>query len=313
MMKTRLEVEVCRGLVLKNPVMTASGTFGYGREFSEYMDLSRLGALVVKGVSLDPMGGNPPPRMVETAGGMLNSIGLQNVGVRRFIGEKLPWLRDLDTKVVVNILGESADEYARIAGMLDAAQGVDAIEVNISCPNVCKGGIAFGADPDEAYNVTRAVKASTALPVIMKLSPNVTDIAVIAQAVETAGADCISLINTLKGMAIDIEKKAPRLRNVTGGLSGPAIKPIALRMVWEVARRTHLPVIGIGGIMNHRDALEFMVAGARAVQVGTANFVNPAITADIIDGIESWLAAAGVESVTEIIGSLRTGSDADES
>jgi len=304
-MDNRLEVEICPGLSLKNPVMTASGTFGYGREFSGYMDLARLGAIVVKGISLHPMNGNPPPRIVETAGGMLNSIGLQNVGVRRFIGEKLPYLKDIDTRVIVNILGESADEYGEIATILEGTEGIDGIEVNISCPNVCKGGIAFGADPDEAFAITRKVRSSTRLPVIVKLSPNVTDIVAIAKAVEAGGADCVSLINTLRGMAINIEKREPELYNVTGGLSGPAIKPVALRMVWEVANGISVPVIGIGGIMNHRDALEFLIAGARAVQVGTASFINPAVAVEIAEGIEKFLSENNIESIDEIIGSLK--------
>lgn len=304
-MKNRLEVEICPGLSLKNPVMTASGTFGYGREFAGYMNLGRLGAIVVKGISLQPMNGNPPPRIVETAGGMLNSIGLQNVGVRRFIGEKLPYLRDINTRVIVNILGESADEYGEIAAILDGAAGIDGIEVNISCPNVCKGGIAFGADPDEAFAITRKVRSSTRLPIIVKLSPNVTDIVAIAKAVEAGGADCVSLINTLRAMAINIEKREPELYNVTGGLSGPAIKPVALRMVWEVANGVSVPVIGIGGIMNHRDALEFLIAGARAIQVGTASFIDPAVTVEIVEGIEKFLSENNIESIDEIIGSLK--------
>lgn len=304
MLKNRLEVEVCRGLVLKNPVMTASGTFGYGREFEDYVDLNRLGAIVVKGISLEPMAGNPPPRIIETAGGMLNAIGLQNVGLKAFLREKLPYLRETDTKVVVNILGETEDEYRKIAGALDSAAGVDALEVNISCPNVGKGGISFGADPDEAYKITSAVRASTRLPVIVKLTPNVTDIVSIAGAVASAGADCVSLINTLKGMAIDIESRSPCLHNVTGGLSGPAVKPVALRMVWEVVKGGAVPVIGIGGIVSHVDALEFLVAGARAVQVGTANFVNPRATMEILDGLERYMDDRGVSGIGELIGSL---------
>jgi len=305
MLNNRLEVEVCRGLVLKNPVMTASGTFGYGREFESYVDLNRLGAIVVKGISLEPMIGNPPPRIIETAGGMLNAIGLQNVGLKKFLSEKMPYLREIDTKIIVNILGETEDEYRKIAQALDAAQGVSAIEVNISCPNVSKGGISFGADPDEAFKITAAVKNSTRLPVIMKLTPNVTDIVSIARAVEAGGADCISLINTLKGMAIDIESRSPSLCNVTGGLSGPAIKPVALRMVWEVAKELSVPVIGIGGIMSHADALEFLIAGARAVQVGTANFVNPAATMEIVDGLQKYVDDKGLDSIKELIGSLQ--------
>jgi len=263
------------GLRLKNPVMTASGTFGYGDEYAPYVDLNCLGAVVVKGLSLEPRAGNPPPRIMETPCGMLNAVGLQNIGVKAFIREKLPFLRDHDVAVVANIFGESVEEYAAVAELLGRAEGVHALEVNISCPNVKRGGVAFGTDPDMAAEVTRAVKAATGLPVIVKLTPNVTDIAGIAAAVEAAGADAVSLINTLTGMSVDIERRVPHLRNVTCGLSGPAIRPVALRMVWQVARRVSIPVIGLGGIMTARDALEFLIAGARAVQVGTAHFVQP--------------------------------------
>ena len=292
-------------LRLKNPVMSASGTFGYGEEYAPYVDLNRLGAIVVKGLSLEPRNGNPSPRIRETAAGMLNAIGLQNVGVRAFIAEKLPYLRGFDTAVIANIFAETAAEYGRVAGILTTAPGVHGIEVNISCPNVKRGGIAFGAHPDAAAEVTAMVRRETDLPVIVKLTPNVTDITEVARAVEDAGADAVSLINTLTGMSIDIETRRPHLANVTGGLSGPAIRPVALRMVWQVVRSVHVPVIGIGGIMTAGDALEFLIAGARAVQVGTANFVNPSVTGAIIDGIAEYLARHGIGHMTELIGSLR--------
>ena len=295
------------GLSLKNPVMTASGTFGYGREFGSLMDLNRLGAIVVKGLALTPVKGNPPPRIVETACGMLNAIGLENVGVDVFVADKLPFLRTVRAPVVANIYGTSVEEYAALAERLDAADGVAAVEVNISCPNVKAGGVAFGVDPAAAERVVRAVRERTRKPVIVKLSPNVTDITVIARSAEAGGADALSLINTITGMAIDVETRRPRLANVTGGLSGPAIKPVALRMVWQVAHAVRLPLIGIGGIMRGEDAVEFLLAGATAVQVGTANFVNPAATLDIIAGIEAYLARHGIGDVNEIVGKLQVG------
>ena len=294
-------------LKLKNPVMTASGTFGYGDEYAPYMDLNRLGAVVVKGLSLEPRSGNPPPRIMETPSGMLNAVGLQNIGVRGFIDEKLPYLRRFETAVIANIFGETIDEYRRVAGILDGAKGVSAIEVNISCPNVKKGGIAFGAFPKPAAEVTGAVRGETDLPVIVKLTPNVTDITEIAVAVEAAGADAISLINTLTGMSVDVETRRPHLANVTGGLSGPAIRPVALRMVWQAVRAVKVPVIGIGGIMNASDALEFLIAGATAVQIGTANFVNPTSLLEILQGIEEYLLRHKMASIAELIGSLNTG------
>lgn len=292
-------------LRLKNPVMTASGTFGYGEEYAAYVDLNRLGAVVVKGLSLEPRAGNPPPRIMETPCGMLNAVGLQNIGVKAFIREKLPFLRDHDVAVVANIFGESVEEYGAVAELLGRADGVHALEVNISCPNVKRGGVAFGTDPDMAAGVTRAVKAATGLPVIVKLTPNVTDIAQIAAAVEAAGADALSLINTLTGMSVDIERRVPHLRNVTGGLSGPAIRPVALRMVWQVVRRVSIPVIGLGGIMTARDALEFLIAGAGAVQVGTAQFVQPCACEEVLSGIEAYLERHGIEDVNDVIGSLK--------
>jgi dihydroorotate dehydrogenase (NAD+) catalytic subunit len=293
------------GLALRNPVCTASGTFGYASEFASLVDLDRLGAIIVKGISLLPRPGNPPPRIVETASGMLNAIGLENVGVERFISDKLPWLRQLNTPVIVNILGDSVEDYARLAGRLAEVEGIAALEVNISCPNVKKGGVAFGTVPEMAAAVTGAVRQTTPLPVIVKLSPNVTDITVIARAVADAGADGLSLINTLLGMAIDIRTRRPRLANVVGGLSGPAIKPVALRMVWQVARAVSIPVIGIGGITTCEDALEFLMAGATAIQVGTANFFQPTATEEIIDGLAAFLRDQGLSSIRQVIGSLQ--------
>ncbi len=288
-----------------NPVLTASGTFGYATEFAQYVDLKRLGGVIVKGISLEPRAGNPPPRIAETPSGMLNSIGLQNVGVERFLKGKLPFLRELDTRVIVNILGDSVEEYAELAERLSGHRGIDALEVNISCPNVKNGGVAFGIIPESAAAVTAAVTNSTDLPVIVKLTPNVTDVTEIARAVEEAGADAVSLINTLLGMGIDIATRKPRLANVVGGLSGPAIKPVALRMVWQVAAAISIPVIGIGGISTAEDAIEFLLAGARAIQVGTANFTNPAASEDIIDGIIDYLEEEKEDSVENIIGGLQ--------
>jgi dihydroorotate dehydrogenase (NAD+) catalytic subunit len=301
----RLAVDI-GGLVLKNPVMTASGTFGYGEEYAPFCDLNRLGAIVVKGLSLEPRPGNPPPRIMETRCGMLNAVGLQNVGVRAFIAEKLPYLRQFNVTVIANIFGETIDEYRRITEILTRAAGVHAIEVNISCPNVKKGGVAFGAYPDAAAAVTEMVRGETDLPVIVKLTPNVTDITEIARAVESAGADAVSLINTLTGMSVDIERRRPHLANVTGGLSGPAIKPVALRMVWQVVRSVKIPVIGIGGISTAADALEFLIAGASAVQIGTANFIHPAASMEIIDGIEDYMVRHRIICMKDLIGSLQT-------
>ncbi|MEA1935363.1 MAG: dihydroorotate dehydrogenase [Thermodesulfobacteriota bacterium] len=300
----KLQVNI-GGLVLKNPVMTASGTFGYGEEYSNYIDLNRLGALIVKGISLERRTGNPPHRIMETPCGMLNSIGLENVGVRSFVDEKLPFLKNFDVPVIVNIFGETVEEYRRVAEALSNAGGVHGLEVNISCPNVLKGGVEFGADPDMANKVTRNVKSVTDLPVMVKLTPNVTDIAEIAGSVEDGGADAISLINTLKGMSVDIEERVPHLKNITGGLSGPAIKPVALRMVWEVVNRVSIPVIGIGGIMDAADAVEFLIAGARAIQVGTASFVNPRVTMDILEGINDYLIKHGIHDINDLIGTLK--------
>jgi dihydroorotate dehydrogenase (NAD+) catalytic subunit len=292
-------------LEIANPVMTASGTFGYAREFEKLMNLHRLGAVIVKGISLFPRAGNPPPRIVETACGMLNAIGLQNVGVDRFIIEKMPYLQGLNVPVIVNILGDSLAEYEEITTRLTGIPGVAGIEVNISCPNVKKGGVAFGTDPAMAAAVTGAVKKKAAVPVMVKLSPNVTDIAVIARAVEDAGADAISLINTLIGMAIDLPTRRPKLANIIGGLSGPAIKPVALRMVYQVAKVVSVPIIGIGGIESAEDALEFMLAGATAVQIGTANFINPRASEEVVDGISAYAKAEKLLSIRSMIGGLQ--------
>ena len=298
---TRIDIG---GLKLKNPVMTASGTFGYGSEFAALIDLNRLGAIIVKGLSLEPSKGNPPLRIVETRCGMLNAIGLENVGLEAFVKEKIPFLQKLTTPTLVNIYGKTKEEYAELAARLEDIEAISGIEVNISCPNVKAGGVAFGAYPQTAAEVVREVRSRTTRPLIVKLSPNVTDVVEIARSVEAAGADSISLINTITGMAIDIESRRPKLANITGGLSGPAIKPIALRMVWQVAQSVKIPVIGVGGIMNATDALEFMIAGAAAVQIGTANFINPRATLDVIEGIESYLIAKEIPDISEIIGSL---------
>lgn len=291
-------------LTLRNPVMTASGTFGYGEEFSQYVDLEKIGAFVTKGLSLKPRAGNPTPRIVETPGGMLNAIGLQNVGIEAFIQKKVPFLRSVNSPAIANFFGYTPDEYAELAARLDAVPEVAALEVNISCPNVKQGGIVFGTDPGCAASVVAACRAATRKTLIVKLSPNVTDIVEMAQACEAAGADALSVINTLTGMAVDLERRRPVLANVTGGLSGPAIKPIALRMVWQVARAVKIPVIGIGGIMCATDALEFMLAGATAIQVGTASFVNPAAAQQIAEGMEAWLAARGIDRAAALIGAL---------
>ena len=291
-------------LHLKNPVLAASGTFGYGQEFEEVVALSRLGGIVTKAVTLEPRLGNPPPRIVETAAGMLNSIGLANVGVEAFVRDKMPFLRSCGTAVIVNVAGRTVEEYAQTARRLDDCPGIHALEINISCPNVKEGGLSFGADPQLAGQVVEAIRNVTPLPLIAKLTPNVTDVAAIAEAVQEAGADAVSLINTLVGMAIDVERRRPKLGGVTGGLSGPAIKPVALAMVWKVAQAVQIPVIGIGGIASAEDALEFLITGAVAVQVGTANFVDPTSTIQIIEGLERYVRAKGYRSPREIVGTL---------
>jgi dihydroorotate dehydrogenase (NAD+) catalytic subunit len=304
-MKNKPDLRVKLGpLELKNPVMTASGTFGYGREFESLMDPSLLGGIVVKGLSLKPMAGNPTPRIAETPGGMLNAIGLANIGIDEFIEKKLPWLRGLNTNVVVNIYGHSIDDYEALAKVFKGVQGISALEVNISCPNVEMGGMIFGKDPAVSAKITEKVVKNTDKPVIVKLTPNVTDIRLLARAVEESGAAVISLINTLAGMAIDIERRRPKLANISGGLSGPAIKPVALYQVWQAVNTVKIPVIGIGGIMDYRDALEFLIAGAKAIQVGTASFVNPRATLEILDGLKSYCLEKGIDDINDIIGSL---------
>jgi len=295
------------GLKLRNPVMTASGTFGYAREFDHYIDLNRLGAVIVKGLSLKPSKGNPPPRIVETDCGMLNAIGLENVGIDAFIEDKLPFLGSLFPPAIANIYGKTVEEYALLAERMEPLEGVKGVEVNISCPNVKEGGVAFGSDPKIAREVVAAVREKTSKHLMVKLSPNVTDIALMARVTEDAGADALSVINTITAMAVDLDTRRPKLANVTGGLSGPAIKPVALRMVWQVAQSVKIPVIGVGGIMNAKDALEFMLVGATAVQVGTANFINPDSTMQILDGMEAWLRKEGVGDVRALIGALETG------
>ena len=295
------------GLQLQNPVMTASGTFGYAREFDHLVDLNRLGGIIVKGLSLEPTKGNPPPRIVETPCGMLNAIGLENVGIEAFIKDKLPFLQRLTPPVIINIYGKLEEEYLQLAARIEKVEAIAGIEVNISCPNVKAGGMVFGVDPKAAFRVVRGVRDQTTKPLIVKLSPNVSDITEIALAVQEAGADCLSLINTITAMVVDIETRRPRLANITGGLSGPAIRPVAVRMVWQVAKVAKIPVIGIGGIMKAEDALQFFIAGASAVQVGTANFINPHVTTDVIDGIETFLAERNIASISDIIGTLETG------
>ena len=299
----RLATEIC-GIRMKNPVMVASGTFGFGKEYSDLVDLNKLGAIATKGTSLHPWEGNPPDRIAETPAGMLNAIGLQNDGLDSLIEEKIPWLRQFDVPVIVNIVGKTIEEYAEIAGRLDGVDGVAGLEINISCPNVKQGCIVFGTDPAMTAKVVSEVRKATRLPVIPKLSPNVTDIVAMARACVEAGADAISLINTLLATAIDAETRTFRLANITGGLSGPAIKPVALRMVWQVAQAVEVPVIGMGGIMTAEDAIEFLLAGADAVQVGTANFVNPNAAIEIAQGIDSYLERHGFESVCQIVGAV---------
>jgi len=298
-----LEVNIGH-LKLKNPVMTASGTFGYGEEYSEFVDLNKLGAIVVKGISLEPMDGNPPPRICETPCGMLNAIGLQNVGLKRFIKEKLPYLKKFDTPVIANILATTIQAYVRLSKALDDA-GIDGIELNVSCPNVKGGGITFGTDKKTLSRLISKVRQSVKKAVLItKLSPNVSNIQDFAKVAEDSGSEAISMINTIPGIAIDIETRRPRLANITGGLSGPAIKPIAVRMVWESYNKVKIPIIGMGGITDAGDAMEFMLAGATAVAVGTANFINPHVAESIITGIEDYLKRKGIGDVKEIIGGM---------
>lgn len=299
-----LKVNIGGGLVLDNPVMTASGTFGYGEEFADIIDLNRLGAIIVKGTTLNHREGNPYPRMAETPSGMLNAVGLQNKGVDYFINNIYPRIKDYQCKIIVNVSGASIDDYVAVCEKLMPLERVDGIEVNISCPNVKQGGMAFGTTCEGAASVTAAVRKAYSKPMIIKLSPNVTDIASIAKAVESEGADAVSLTNTFLGMAIDVEKQAPILSTITGGLSGPCIRPIAVRMVWQVAKAVNIPVIGLGGIMNGRDALEFMLAGANAIEVGTANFINPAVTIEIVDYMTDYCKRHGIEDINDIVGKI---------
>ena len=305
--KPRLEVEVGK-IRMKNPVMTASGTFGYGEEFSPFIDLDKLGAMVLKGITLKPKMGNPPPRIIETPSGILNSIGLQNVGLEVLVKEKLPYLNKYTTPIIINISGDTIEEYIELARRLDEVsqdKKIAGLEINISCPNVKQGGMAWGTDPQSTYQVVNEVRKVTSLPLITKLSPNVTDIRVIAQAAEEAGADVISLINTVVGMAIDINSRQPKLANIKGGLSGPAVKPVALWLVWQVFQTVNIPIIGMGGIMDAQDAIEFIIAGARVISIGTANLVNPQATIDIIEGIEKYLIDNKVKDINELAGSLK--------
>ncbi len=301
--KERLAVNIA-GIKMKTPVMTGSGTFGFGEEFSDFVDLNQLGAIVVKGTTLKPRSGNEGVRIAETPSGMLNCIGLENPGVEYFLTDILPRIAQYDAPIIVNISGSTVEEYGQLAKMLDVP-GVAAIELNVSCPNVREGGIVFGTDPQSAAAVVRAAKANTKKPVILKLSPNVTDITIMAKAVEAAGADAISMINTLIGMAIDARTWKPVLGNIIGGLSGPAVKPVALRLVWQVAQCVKIPIIGMGGIMTAEDAVEFLLAGASAVAVGTANFVNPTAAQDIADGIDDYLVARKLTNVSQLVGQLK--------
>ncbi len=291
-------------LELKNPVMTASGTFGYGTEYADFMDISRLGAIIVKGTTLNPRQGNPYPRMAETPSGMLNAVGLQNKGVDYFVDHIYPEVRKINTNIIVNVSGSCIDDYVQTAGIINTLDDIPAIELNISCPNVKQGGMAFGVKPESAAQVVTAVRKAYDKTLIVKLSPNVTDITEIARAVEGAGADSVSLINTMLGMAIDAEKRKPILSTITGGMSGPAVKPVALRMVWQTAKAVKIPVIGLGGICSATDAVEFLLAGASAVQIGTANFIDPSISEKVVDGIADYLQRHNFNSVQEIIGKL---------
>ena len=291
-------------LELKNPVMTASGTFGYGTEYADFMDIDRLGAIIVKGTTLNPRQGNPYPRMAETPSGMLNAVGLQNKGVDYFVDHIYPEVRKINTAIIVNVSGSCIEDYVQTASIINTLDDIPAIELNISCPNVKQGGMAFGVNPDSAAQVVQAVRKAYNKTLIVKLSPNVTDITEIARAVEGAGADSVSLINTMLGMAIDAEKRKPILSTITGGMSGPAVKPVALRMVWQTAKAVKIPVIGLGGICSATDAIEFLLAGASAIQIGTANFIDPSISEKVIDGIADYLQRHNFNSVQEIIGAL---------
>ncbi len=300
-MKTEVKIA---GVTFKNPVMTASGTFGSGMEYSDFVDLNKLGAIVTKGVANVPWAGNPTPRVAETYGGMLNAIGLQNPGVNVFIERDIPFLRKFDTRIIVNVCGKTVEDYIEVVEKL-GDQPVDMLEINVSCPNVKEGAIAFGQNTDALFHITKEIKAKAKQPIIMKLSPNVTDISKMAKAAEAAGADAISLINTITGMKIDVNKRTFALANKTGGLSGPAIKPIAVRMVYQAAQAVNIPIIGMGGISNSEDALEFLLAGATAISVGAMNFVNPYITEEVVSGIESYMKEFQVKNIEELIGAVK--------
>jgi dihydroorotate dehydrogenase (NAD+) catalytic subunit len=303
--KADLSVQIA-GVKFSNPVLVASGTFGYGEDYGALLELSKLGGIITKSITLNPREGNAPPRTVETPSGMLNAIGLANIGVDRFIQEKLPFLRKQKTRVIVNVAGSTVQEYVEVVKKLSRCEGIDMLEINISCPNVEEGGMAFGSRCEMAHSCIKQVKRYSPFPIIAKLSPNVTNIVEIACAVEKAGADAISLINTLVGMAIDVEKRRPILGNVTGGLSGPAIKPVALAMVWKVAKAVEVPVIGIGGIMSTQDALEFFLAGACLIQIGTGNFVDPQTSIKIVNGLNGYLKEKGIKRITDLVGKLKT-------
>ena len=300
---TKLAVKI-GDCTLKNPVVSASGTFGYGKEFEDFIKVDRIGAIAVKGLTMEPRPGNKPPRLVETPSGLINAIGLENVGIHNFIKDKTPYLRELDTKIIANISGFSPDEFAEMTELLCEANACDLIEANLSCPNIKHGGIAFGSDQAMMADITAKIKKITNVPLIIKLSPNVTDIATMAKVAEDNGADAVSLVNTFLAMAIDVEKRKPILGNVTGGLSGPAIRPIAVRMTWQVKQAVDIPIIGMGGIMSTNDALEFMIAGATAIAPGTACFINPEAPVDVLEGIENYMQRHNITDVNEIIGSL---------
>jgi dihydroorotate dehydrogenase (NAD+) catalytic subunit len=298
-----LTVEIGK-MTLKNPVIVSSGTFGFGEEFEDFFDLNHLGAIIPKGISLKPMKGNPPPRIFETEGGILNSIGLQNPGYKEFIRNKLPYYKNLKTHLIVNFFGNTEKEYVELARRLDGLPGISGLEMNISCPNIKRCGIVFGTDPRMAYRLVRAVRKATALTLIAKLSPNVTDIGLMAKSVEEGGADAVSLVNTFRAMAVNIHTRKPELGNIIGGLSGPAIKPIAVRMVWEVSQAVNIPIIGMGGIMSAGDAIEFILVGASAIQIGTANLTNPRTAMEVIQGIEKYLAQNKINCIQKLIGAF---------
>lgn len=303
MQDTDLTVKIGK-MTLKNPVIVSSGTFGFGEEFEDFFDLNHLGAIIPKGISLKPMKGNPPPRIFETEGGILNSIGLQNPGYKEFIKNKLPYFKNLKTHLIVNFFGNTEKEYVELARRLDGLPGISGLEMNISCPNIKKCGIVFGTDPRMAYRLVRAVRKATMLSLIAKLSPNVTDIALMAKTVEEGGADAVSLVNTFRAMAVNIHTGKPELGNIIGGLSGPAIKPIAVRMVWEVSQAVNIPIIGMGGIMNAKDAIEFILVGASAIQIGTANLTNPRTGMEVIQGIEKYLTQNKINCIQKLVGAF---------